>query len=312
MSNYKKKSNNQGFVYNIKKHAYVYLLMLPAILLVFVFSYLPLTGVIMAFKDFDISKGIFSSPWVGFENFKVIFTYPNMIRAILNTLLYGVVILFGTMPFTIILALLFNEIKNMHFKKIVQTVSYMPYFLSWISVIGLIYSFCATEGPLNEIISKFAGVEYEPTNILMNSKCFLPVMYISHMWKNIGWSSVIFLAAIAGIDPTLYEAATVDGCGKLQQVKNITLPCISGTIIIVLIMSLGTLVSTNFEQVYGLQNVFTQDDTEVINTLIYRQGIQNGKYSLATAFGLSQGIVSLTLLLIANGLSKKVADISIW
>lgn len=312
MLNKKIENKNMGFIYNIKRYGYVYLLMVPAILLVFIFAYLPLTGVIIAFKDYNVADGIIKSPWVGLDNFKIIFTYPNMLKAIGNTLLYGIVILFGAFPFPIILALLFNEIRNIHFKKVVQTISYMPYFLSWISVIGLIYAFCATEGPINEILARLSGPGYEAKNILMDSRFFLPVMYISHIWKNVGWSSVIFLAAIAGIDPSLYEAATVDGCGKFQQIINITLPCISGTMLIVLIMSLGNLVSTNFEQVYGLQNVFTQEDTEVINTLIYRQGIQNGKYSLATAFGLSQGLVSLMLLLTANALSKKFANTSIW
>ena len=301
-----------GFVYNIKQYKYTYALILPALIFVFVFLYLPLAGVILAFKDFNIMDGVLGSPWVGFENFKVIFTYPDMLKAIGNTLLYGCVILFGSFPFPIILALMFNELRNMKFKKVVQTVSYMPYFLSWISVIGLIQTLFATEGTFNQILAQFIGEGYEKKNILMESKYFLNIVFLSHLWKSVGWSSVVFLAAIAGIDPTLYEACTIDGGGKWQQILHITLPGIKSTIIITLIMSLGTLVNTNFEQVYGLQNVYTQEDTEVISTLIYRQGIQNGEYSLATAFGLSQGLVTLTLMLVSNKITKKLSGTSIW
>lgn len=310
----KKKSNihKKGFCHNIRQYKYTYLLILPAIILIFIFSYLPLTGIILAFKDYDLMLGIIKSPWVGFDNFIKIFNQPAMLRAIGNTVLYGSVILFGGFPFPIILALMFNEIKNMKFKKFVQTVAYMPHFLSWISVIGMMYAMLAIDGGVNQLLGKIFGSGYEAKNILMDSNYFLPVLFISHLWKNVGWSSIIFLAAIAGIDQSLYEAAAMDGCGKLSQVWNITLPCIKTTIVVVLIMSLGSLVSVNFEQVYGLQNVYTQEKTEVINTLIYRQGIENGKYSVSTAFGLSQGLVSLILMLMANTVSKKLMDVSIW
>ena len=299
-------------IVKMKKYKYAYLLMLPAMVLVFLFSYVPMTGIIIAFKDFDIIEGIWGSSWVGLEHFKEIFTYPDMLNAIKNTLFCGVMIVFGGFPFPIILALLFNELNNIKFKKTVQTIAYMPNFLSWISVIGLVYAFFANEGAVNQLMAKIAGEGYEYKNILMDSKYFWQIIFLSHLWKNVGWSSIVFIAAIAGIDTTLYEAAEVDGCGKFKQALHITLPSIRGTIIVVLLMSLGTIVNTSFEQVYGFQNVFTQEDTEVINTLIYRQGIQNGKYSLATAFGLAQGIVSITLLIAANTVCKKVCDTSIW
>ena len=306
------KTASAGLLYDIKKYKNVYVLLLPAILLVFVFAYLPMAGIIIAFQEFDILKGFTGSPWVGFDNFKKIFVRPDMLVAIKNTLINGIVILFGAFPFPIILALLFNELRCMRFKKIVQTITYMPYFLSWISVIGLFYSLLATEGTINQILGSIIGESFKGKNILLDSNYFLPIIFGSHLWKNVGWSSVVFLAAIAGVDQALYEAAAVDGCGKLRQVFSITIPCIKGTIVIVLIMSLGTLVNANFEQVYGLQNIYTQEATETINTLIYRLGILNGKYSLSTAFGLAQGLVSLTLMLIANGISKKSMGTSIW
>lgn len=303
---------NTGFVYNIKRHAYDYALILPAVILVFIFAYLPLLGSIMAFQDFDIMDGILGSEWVGLDNFKTIFSQPNMLHAVKNTLIYGVVILFGAFPFPILLAILFNELRNVKFKKVVQTISYMPYFLSWISVIGLFYSFLATEGPINQILGQVIGESFEPKNILMEHEYFLPIIFVSHLWKNVGWASVVFLAAIAGIDPTLYEAATVDGCGKLRQVWHITLPCLKTTAIVMLVMSLGSLFNTNFEQLYGFQNVYIQEETDAINTMIYRQGIQNGKYSLATAFGFAQGVVTLVLVITSNAISKKLFSTSIW
>lgn len=302
----------KGFKHNIMKDKTAYLLILPAFILVFFMSYLPFAGVIMAFKDYNIIKGIFGSPWVGFDNFIEVFNNPKMILGVWNSLIYGLVLLFGGMPFPIILALLFNEIRGIRFKKVVQTVSYMPHFLSWIMVISMFTSIFALEGTFNSIMKLIAGEGYEPFNILHDSRNFLPVIFVTHLWKSVGWSSVVFLAAITGIDQSLYEAATVDGCGKFKQVIHITLPCIKGTILTVFIMALGGLFNTSFEQVYGFQNVYIQQDTETINTLIYRAGIQNGKYSLATAFGLAQGLVTVTLILISNFISKKLFEVSIW
>lgn len=306
------KIKKRGFVENIKKYKYTYLLILPALLYIIIFGYTPLTGIILAFKDYNIFDGIFGSRWVGFDNFVTIFKHKEMVLGIKNTLVYGCVILFGGFPFPIILALLFNEIRNMRFKKFAQTVIYMPHFLSWISVIGMMYALFAIDGSVNQILRTIFGEGYEAKNILLDSNYFLPVIFVSHLWKSCGWSSIIFLAAIAGIDPSLYEAATIDGCGKFKQVIYITLPSIATTAIIVLVMSLGSMVNVNFEQVYGLQNAYTQADTEVIGTLIYRLGIQDGRYSLSTAFGIAQGIVSLIIMLTANAFSKKIANISIW
>ncbi len=306
------KIKKKGFKANIKKYKYTYLLILPALLYIIIFGYTPLCGIILAFKDFNIFDGILGSPWVGFDNFVTIFKHEEMVHGIKNTLIYGCVILFGGFPFPIILALLFNEIRNMKFKKVAQTVIYMPHFLSWISVIGMMYALFAVDGSVNQILGKIVGEGYEAKNILLDSKYFLPVIFLSHLWKSCGWSSIIFLAAIAGIDPSLYEAATIDGCGKFKQVWYITLPSIATTAIIVLVMSLGSMVNVNFEQVFGLQNAYTQADTEVIGTLIYRLGIQDGKYSLSTAFGIAQGMVSLIIMLTANAFSKKIANISIW
>ena len=233
-------------------------------------------------------------------------------HAIKNTLIYsGVQLIFGT-PFPIILAILFNELKQQRFKKVVQTISYLPYFLSWISVIGMFYAFFAVDGTFNDFMVWIFGAEYERVNILTKSEYFLGVIFWSNIWKNIGWNSIIFLAAISGIDPTLYEAAMVDGCNRFRQIIHITLPSILPTIAIIFIMNTATLVTSNFEQVYGFQNLYVQEDTEVINTLVYRQGILNAEYSLSTAFGMAQGLVSFLLVFVSNKIVKKATGVGIW
>lgn len=307
------KMNNGHSLWNqIVKHRFLLFLLMPAVILVFIFCYLPMAGLIMAFQEYDIIGGIAKSPFVGFDNFVKVFTMPAFLKAIKNTLVYSGVQLFIGTPFPIALALLFNEIKNMRFKKVVQTVSYLPYFLSWISVIGMIYALFAEGGPYNQVMNLIFGKSYEFKNVLTDPDNFLGVIFWSNQWKNIGWNSIIFLAAIAGIDGAMYEAAQLDGCSKLKQMIYITLPSIMPTIAMVFIMATGSMVTSNFEQVYGLQNIFIQEETEVINTLVYRQGIENAKYSLATAFGLAQGIVSFMLVFISNKIIKKTSGVGIW
>lgn len=308
----KKIRHEKTFFKELRDNKSAYLLILPAVLYTVFFCYAPMFGIVIAFKDFDILKGLWGSDWVGFDNFKTILQYPAMLRAIGNSFYYGVVMLFLGFPFPIILALLFNELRGKRFKKTMQTISYLPHFLSWISVVGIFFAFFATEGTYNQIMAKIFGEGYEAKNILLDSKAFLPVLFVTNMWKSVGWSSVLYLAAIAGVDATLYEAAAVDGCGKFKQVFKITLPSIAPTIIICLIMNLSSFFRLNFEQVYGFQNVYTQEQTEIIGTLVYRQGVENGKYSIATALGLMEGALSVMLLFIANSITKKLFSISIW
>lgn len=294
------------------RDAFMYLLLLPSLIIVLIFAYMPLAGLIIAFKDYDALVGIAGSPWVGLDNFREIFSQPNFINAIKNTLFYSSVCLFGKFPFPIILALLLNEIRSSKLKRTVQTISYLPHFLSWISVTGIIYTLFSIDGPYNAFISWIMGGSYEKTNILMESKNFLGILFGSGLWKEIGWSTIIFLAAITGIDPSLYEAASIDGVNKFQQAIYITLPAIKTTAVLILIMNLGNLMNSNFEQIYSLQNPYIQNETEVISTLIYRQGIQSGEYSAATAFGIMQSVVSLVLVIASNKFSKIVADVSLW
>lgn len=296
----------------IKRNSSMYLLLIPAVVAVIVFGYLPLLGIAIAFKDYDVLVGFAKSPWVGFENFKMIFTTPSFLTAIKHTLCYSTFNLFAKLPFPVILAVLINELSSKRFKKTVQTITYLPHFLSWATVIGFAYSMFALRGGYNDIMAAIFGESYERVNILMDSKYFWGVLFFSGLWKEVGWSSIIYLAAITSIDPSLYEAARVDGANRFQQILKITIPAICPTVVIILIMNIGSIVTNNFEQVYGFQNVYTQDKTEVIGTLTYRMGIQAGRYSEATAFGLTQGLVSFTLVAITNKISKKISNIAIW
>lgn len=296
----------------LNKYKWIYTMLGPAIILTFIFQYVPLFGIIMAFQDFDIFKGITGSTFVGLDNFNKIFQVDMFQKAIVNTLVYSSVILFLGFPMPIILALLFNELRRKLFKRVVQTISYLPYFLSWISVITLFYSFFAIDGTFNDMRSWLFGESFERTNILMDSGNFLAILFFSNLWKTIGWSTVIFLASIVAIDPQLYEAAFVDGCSRWKQVLHITLPGIMPTVVILFIFSSGSLVTANFEQVYGFQNVFTQQDTEVINTLVFRSGVMNGQYSVATAFGLVQGAVSFLIIASVNAIAKRVSGTGVW
>lgn len=307
-----KREKRRETLQRMKRYKFLYFLLLPALIYTLIFNYIPMGGIIMGFQDYDIIAGIFKSRFVGLENFIQVFSQPKMLNAIKNTLIYSSVGLFLGTPGPIIFALLLNELRAAKFKKVVQTISYFPHFLSWISVVGMLSAFFATYGTWNDILAKIFGEGYERVNILMDSKNFLPILFWSGQWKGIGWGSIVYLAAIAGIDQSMYEAAMVDGCGRFKQVLYITLPSIMPTVAILFIMSMGGLVSSNFEQVFGFQNIYTQEATETINTLIYRSGIQNGEYSLSTAFGLSQSIVSFMLVWVSNRIIKKGTGIGIW
>lgn len=297
---------------DIRRDMYMYILLLPALIFVLIFNYIPLAGIAIAFKDYDVLKGFWASPWMGLENFRTIFTMPNFVNAAKNTLIYSSVTLFGSFPFPILLAIFINEVRSKKFKKTVQTISYLPHFLSWMSVIGFAYSIFSITGSYNDIMAWIVGDGYEPSNPLLDADNFLAVIFLSGLWKSIGWNSIIYLAAICGVDRSLYEAASIDGCGRVGRIWHITLPSIRTTAVLILVMGVGSLVSTSFEQVYGFQNVFIQAETDTMNTLGYREGIQGGNYSVATALGLTRGIISLALVLTANWLSKKLSDVSIW
>lgn len=288
---------------SIYKSRYLYLMIAPAVLILLFFSYAPMRGLVMAFQDFSIFRGFKDSEWVGLENFITIFSQPKFTGAIFNTVLVSLMILVFTFPAPIILALLINELKNKLFKRFVQTASYLPHFLSTLSVVGLVQLLFSRDGLINDILIA-TGAE-ERIMFLAKQEYFVWFLVGTNLWKEVGWSTIIHLANLTSINPDLYEAADIDGAGYFSKLWYITIPHMLPTVIILLIFQLGKLFSSNFDLVYGLQNPFI--DFEVISTIIYRTGIQSGNYSVSTAIGLVEGLVALALVLGSNKLAKKIS-----
>lgn len=297
-----------GVIEDFKKYKTIYFMLLPTVILVLIFNYMPLPGLIISFMDYDFLLK-FKSPWVGFQNFIDIFTLPDFTGAILNTLKISLLNITVVFIVPVIFALLLNEIRNMIFKRIVQTVSYLPYFFSWASVLGIAYSVFSKYGLLNTIISHFSQ-NADKTMWLAQQNLFVPNVIILTIWKTMGWDTIIYLAAIAGIDPSLYEAAQIDGANKFKQCINITIPSILPTMVLLFILATGRIFGDNFELIYGLQNPFI--DYEVISTITYKQGIVSGNYSVASALSMVQGIVNLFLVMGTNYLSKRLTETSLW
>lgn len=288
----------------IKRDKYLYLMFSFAFLTVFVFAYMPMTGILMAFQKYDMFKGIWGSPWVGLANFAKIFTQKRFLGAIWNTLWVSLLNLAINFPAPIILALLINELENKLFKKVTQTVSYLPHFLSWISVIGIINVLFGRDGLVNDALVSLGIIE-ERITFLAQQKNFIWFIIGSSLWKEVGWGTVIHLANLSSINPDLYEAASLDGASRLQKIRYITLPHMLPTVMILLIFQMGSLFSSNFELIYGLQNPYI--DFEVISTIVYQTGIKGGNYSMATAVSFAEGLIALLLVLISNKISKKVS-----
>ena len=284
--------------------------MLPSIVLTFIFAYLPMPGILTAFQDYNMFKGMAGSPWVGLKHIKEIFEIPLMWGSILNTLKLSVLTIMVSFPAPIILALMINELKNGLYKRSIQTLSYLPYFLSWIAVVGITYSFFDQYGPINDLRVILLGEDAERFMFLSKQELFIPFLLLLTVWKEIGFGTIVYLAAITSIDPMLYEAAHIDGANRMKQHIHITLPGIKHTAIILLIFTLGNLFGSNFELVYGMQNPFINYD--VISTVVFSSGIQQGNYSAAAAIGFTQGLVAFILTFLANKASKKVLQISIW
>jgi len=287
-----------------------YLLLLPSVILTLVFAYLPMPGLIAAFQDYNMFRGFLGSPWVGLKHFREIFEIPMLWGSVINTLKLSVLTIIVGFPAPIILALMINELANGWYKRTVQTLSYLPHFLSWIAVVGLFYSFLDIYGPLNDLRVNLFGPDTERIMYLSKQELFLPFLLLLSVWKEVGWGTIVYLAAITSIDPHLYEAARIDGANRFKQHIYITLPGMKQTAIILLLFTLGTLFASNFELVYGMQNAFI--DFDVIATVIFSSGIQQGNYSMAAAIGFAQGLVALLLIVIANQISKKVTGVAIW
>lgn len=283
---------------------YFFIMFLPVILYYLVFHYGPMYGVVIAFQDYQFLKGIFGSPWVGFDNFRDLFNNDYFWVVLRNTLLInGYKLLFG-FPAPIVIALMINEVARPLFKRAIQTVSYIPHFLSWVVLSGLVIEFLSpSRGPINYLLMQL-GIE--PIYFITEESWFRSILVASDIWKHVGFNTIIYLAAIAGINPEMYEAAEVDGISRIQKALYITLPSIAPVIIIMLILSTGSIINDDFEQVFNLLNVKVMNVGDVLSTYTYSEGLVRMNYSYAAAVGLFKNIVALILVLSANALARRV------
>ena len=297
--------NLKALGYRIWQARFLYVLLLPGLAYFAVFHYGPMTGLVMSFKKFNVQEGIWASLWIGMSNFERIFSTPDAVAAIRNTFAINLSRLVFQFPAPIILALLLNELRLSGFKRIYQTVYTFPHFLSWIIVSTLLNNFFANGGMVNTIIANMGG---ERINFLADVKLFRPFLYLTANWKEMGWSSIIYMAAITGIDPTLYEAATVDGAGRLSQAWHVTLPGIRSTIVTLFILQVGRVMNSGFEQVFYLQNPAVKEVSDILDTYIYTITFKgNPNYAFSTAVGLFKSVINLAMLVIANRVVKSIS-----
>jgi putative aldouronate transport system permease protein len=292
-----------------KRNRSLYLMVLPVILFYILFHYKPMYGAIIAFQDYNPRQGVTGSEWVGFDQFIRFFTSPYFGRLVKNTLLLSVYgIIFG-FPAPIILALLLNELRARRFKKTVQTITYLPHFISLVVVTGIIKDFTQSTGLINDIIVMFGG---ERSSLIQNPALYRTIYIVSDIWQGIGWGSIIYLSALSGVDQQLYEAASIDGAGRWKQLIHVTLPGIAPTIVIMLIMRMGQLLGTGYEKTILLYNEATYETADVIASYIYRVGILERNWSYSTAIGLFNSVINLALLIATNKISRRVSETSLW
>ena len=303
--------NEKSLGTRLWEHRVLYLMFIPCVVYFILFSYIPMMGILMAFKNYSFRKGLFGSPWVGFTYFSTFFSSYDAPRLLKNTLTIGFIKTILEFPFAIILALMLNELRSDRFKRVSQTISYLPHFMSSVIIITILQRILAPNvGVINQLKAAMGGDG--STFYLMESKYFLPILFLLDIWKNIGWDSIIYLAAIAGVDPSLYEAAGMDGCGKLRSIWHITLPGIRGTIGVLFILGVGGLLSSGFEQIYLLRTPGNMEVADTLDTYVVRVGMLNGQFGYATAIGLIQGIVGLVLVILTNRVSKRLTEVGIW
>lgn len=302
----------RGVAYRMMKQWDIQLMVIPALLLIFVFAYIPMYGILMAFQDYSIFNGFWASPWVGFKHFRMFFHAPEFWTIIRNTIVISLLKFCIGFPAPIILALMLNEVRHMFFKRIIQTVSYLPHFLSWVIVAGFTMSILSTDnGSLNILLQTLHLIK-EPIGFLGKAEYFWSIIVTTSVWKEIGFGSIVYLAAIAGINPSLYEAASIDGAGRIKQIFMITIPSILPVVVIFMILAIGNLVSAGFEDILLLGgNPVLRDVSNVIDTYVYRVGITNQRFSYATAVGLFKAVISVGLLTFANMFARKSGN-SLW
>jgi putative aldouronate transport system permease protein len=296
---------------HIRHHWQLYLLMLVPVIYYIIFRYVPMAGNIIAFRKYRAGSSIFGDYWTGVRYFKQFIRDLSFWRAFRNTLFLNLLYLLFRFPLTLIFALLLNEIHNLHWKKFVQTVSYLPHFISMVIVAGMIRELVSTTGPVNRLIEYFGG---SAMTFIALPQWFPAIFVSSGIWQSLGWGTILYLAAMSSINPALYEAAEVDGASHFQRVIHITIPCIMPTIATLLILDIGSLVGSGaaFEKVFLLYNPMTYETADIISTYVFRMGLASGNYSYATAVSLFEGLINLVLLTVANTASKKLTDSGLW
>lgn len=296
---------------DLLRDRWLYALILPGFIWFLIYRYLPMAGLSLAFREYDMKGGLFGGEFVGLKYFQYIFfEHRNFWQLVWNTLIINIYKLIFYFPIPILFAMFLNEILSDRYKRVLQTIIYLPHFVSWVVFGSIIITFLnPTEGIVNQIIQLFGG---EPIFFLSDPKYFRGIVVISDIWKEAGYGTIIYLAAITGIDPTLYEAGRIDGASRWQSMRYITLPCISETIVVMLLLDIGRIMNVGFEQIYVLANSAVYSTGDVISTYVYRLGIGNGRFSLTTAIGLFQSVIGFVMILSCNAISRKVADKGLW
>ncbi len=315
----KKREKKISLIKDIKQNWQLYVMVLPLIIWLILYAYKPMWGMLIAFQNYSPFKGVSGSEFIGLDNFKTLMTGEAskfFWRAFKNTILLSVYGLIIEFPIPIILALMFNELKNLMYRKVIQTVTYIPHFISEVVVASLVLTFLSLNtGIINVLIGKFLGlfgITYKQIQFMAQPKYFRAVYILSGIWKNVGFNSIIFFAALVGISPQLYEAAKIDGASKFKQIIHISLPGITPTIVIMLIIRIGNILNISYEKVLLLYNPLIYDTADILSTYIYRLGVDNVDYGLSTAASLVNSIIGFILVMMANKISKKLTESSLW
>lgn len=305
----KASGSSGGFLRTFLQQKELVAMVIPGVIIVFIFNYIPIYGIVLAFQNYNPLKGFFGSDWVGLKYFIQFFHDPFLGRLLRNTILLGVYSLLWSFPAPIILALLLDQIHTPWYKKTVQTISYMPYFISVVVIIGIVKNFCGIDGIFNQLRMLFGA---DAISFLTEPKWFRTIFIASGIWQNLGWGSIIYLAALSNVDPQLHEAATIDGANRWQRIRYITWPAIVPTTSIMLIFSVSGILGSDYQKVLLLYSESTYETADIIGTYVYRLGILGGKFEYTTAIGLLTSLVALVLLCIANFISRRLSENSLW
>ncbi|MCU6798123.1 sugar ABC transporter permease [Paenibacillus sp. FSL H7-0331] len=307
---FKEKGKRKSLWHGLRRDKFLYLLMLPGLVFFILFKYVPMWGIVIAFQDYSPYLGVVQSKWVGFEHFNRLFSNPDFVKLLRNTTMISLMSLLFFFPMPIIFSLLLNEVRNVVFKRILQSIVYLPHFLSWVIIAGITFLlFSQTSGIVNLLLASYGE---DKVDFLTNSDMFWWLLTAQSIWKDTGWGTIIFLAAIAGVDPQQFEAAKIDGANRLRQVWHITLPAIRSVILILLILRLGHVMDVGFEQVFLMMNGAVSEVADVFETYVYRMGIQSGQFSYSTAVGLFKSVIGLVLVIVSNRIAKRLGEEGVY